>query len=106
MKYHPLYTFMPTDKPAYYVVMGDYVTTEDGTGLVHTAPAFGQEDMETGKKYDLPVLMTVLPDGTFMSEVTPWRVCSSKTPTAIIEDCGAWLFKSEAYTHVSILLAL
>jgi isoleucyl-tRNA synthetase len=102
LKYHPLYTFMPVDKPAYYVVMGDYVTTEDGTGLVHTAPAFGQEDMETGKKYDLPVLMTVLPDGTFMSDVTPWRgVFVKKADPLIIEDLRArgLLLKSEEYTH-------
>ena len=101
-KYHPLYTFMPVDKPAYMVVMGDYVTTEDGTGLVHTAPAFGQEDMETGKKYDLPVLMTVLPDGTFMSEVTPWRgVFVKDADPHIIEDLRArgLLLKSEKYTH-------
>jgi isoleucyl-tRNA synthetase len=102
LKYQPLYTFVPTDKPAYYVVMGDYVTTEDGTGLVHTAPAFGQEDMETGKKYDLPVLMTVLPDGTFISEVTPWRgVFVKKADPLIIEDLRVrgLLLKSEEYTH-------
>ena len=46
--------------------LGDFVTTEDGTGLVHIAPAFGAEDMEMAKEYDLPVLMTVLPDGTFI----------------------------------------
>jgi isoleucyl-tRNA synthetase len=102
LKYHPLYTFMPTDKPAYYVVMGDYVTTEDGTGLVHTAPAFGQEDMETGKKFDLPVLMTVLPNGTFVSEVTPWRgVFVKDADPHITEDLQTrgLLFKSEEYTH-------
>lgn len=102
LKYNPLYTFMPVDQPAYMVVMGDYVTTEDGTGLVHTAPAFGQEDMETGKKYDLPVLMTVLPDGTFMSEVTPWRgVFVKEADPQIIEDLRVrgLLYKSEAYTH-------
>ncbi len=102
MKYHPLYTFMPVDKPAYMVVMGDYVTTEDGSGLVHTAPAFGQEDMETGKKYDLPVLMTVSPDGTFMNEVTPWRgVFVKDADPQIIQDLQArgLLLKSEAYTH-------
>ena len=102
MKYNPLYTFLPTDKPAYYVVMGDYVTTEDGTGLVHTAPAFGQEDMDTGKKYDLPVLMTVAPDGTFISEVTPWRgVFVKDADPLIIEDLQArgLLFKSEGYKH-------
>ncbi|HKJ39426.1 MAG TPA: isoleucine--tRNA ligase, partial [Anaerolineales bacterium] len=102
LKYHPLYTFMPTDKPAYYVVMGDYVTTEDGTGLVHTAPAFGQEDMETGKKFDLPVLMTVAPDGTFISEVTPWRgVFVKDADPQIVDDLQnrGLLFKSEGYVH-------
>jgi isoleucyl-tRNA synthetase len=102
LKYHPLYTFLPVDKPAYYVVMGEYVTTEDGTGLVHTAPAFGQEDMETGKKFDLPVLMTVAPDGTFIQEVTPWRgVFVKDADPMIIEDLRArgLLYKSEGYTH-------
>jgi len=102
LKYQPLYTFLPPDKPAYFVVMGDYVTTEDGTGLVHTAPAFGQEDMETGKKYGLPVLMTVLPDGTFIPEVTPWRgVFVKDADPHIIADLQArgLLFKHEPYTH-------
>ncbi len=102
MKYQPLYTFLPVEQPAYFVVMGDYVTTEDGTGLVHTAPAFGQEDMETGKKYGLPVLMTVAPDGTFITEVTPWRgVFVKEADPLIIEDLRArgLLLKSEAYTH-------
>ena len=102
LKYQPLYTFLPPDKPAYYVVTADYVTTEDGTGLVHTAPAFGQEDMETGKAYDLPVLMTVQPDGTFIPEVTPWRgVFVKDADPLIIQDLQArgLLFKSEAYTH-------
>ncbi|NJC95499.1 MAG: isoleucine--tRNA ligase [Anaerolineales bacterium] len=102
LKYKPLYTFVPTDKPAYYVVMGDYVTTEDGSGLVHTAPAFGQEDMETGKQYDLPVLMTVAPDGTFISDVTPWRgIFVKKADPLIIEDLQArgLLLKAEEYTH-------
>ncbi|MBI5295753.1 MAG: isoleucine--tRNA ligase [Chloroflexi bacterium] len=102
LKYQPLYTFLPPDKPAYYVVTGEYVTAEDGTGLVHTAPAFGQEDMETGKAYDLPVLMTVQPDGAFIPEVTPWRgVFVKDADPLIIQDLQArgLLFKSEAYTH-------
>ena len=48
-EYQPLFTFMPPEKPAHYVVMGDFVTTEDGTGLVHMAPAFGAEDMQAAK---------------------------------------------------------
>ncbi len=73
VKYQPLFTFMPVDKPAYYVLLADYVTTEDGSGLVHQAPAFGAEDMEMAKLYDLPILLTVQPDGTFIPEITPWR---------------------------------
>src|SRR5512139_270928 len=73
VKYLPLFTFLPPDKPAHFVVLGDFVTTEDGSGLVHIAPAFGQEDMEMSHQHNLPVLMTVQPDGTFVPEVTPWR---------------------------------
>ena len=102
IRYHPLFTFVPPDKPAHYVVLGDFVTTEDGTGLVHMAPAFGAEDMDMAREHNLPVLMTVLPDGTFVPEVTPWRGQFVKDADPfIIEDLRArgLLFKSEAYTH-------
>ncbi|MGE5642788.1 MAG: isoleucine--tRNA ligase [Byssovorax cruenta] len=102
VKYRPLFTFLPPDKPAHYVVLGDFVTTEDGTGLVHMAPAFGAEDMDMARLHDLPVLMTVLPDGTFIPEVTPWRgVFVKDADPLIIEDLDArgLLFRSEAYTH-------
>jgi isoleucyl-tRNA synthetase len=102
VKYHPLFTFLPPDKPAHFVVLGDFVTTEDGSGLVHMAPAFGQEDMQAANENDLPVLMTVLPDGTFIPEVTPWRgVFVKDADPLIIQDLQArgLLFKSEAYTH-------
>ncbi len=71
-EYEPLFHFLPLDKPAHRVVMADYVSVEDGTGLVHIAPSFGAEDMEVGKVEDLPVLMTVGPDGRFIPEVTDW----------------------------------
>jgi len=71
-RYHPLYTFLPSVKPAYFVVLGDFVTIEDGTGLVHIAPAFGADDMTMADENDLPILNTVLPDGTFIPEVKPW----------------------------------
>lgn len=102
VKYHPLFTFLPPDKPAHYVVLGDFVTTEDGTGLVHMAPAFGAEDMDMAREHNLPVLMTVLPNGTFIPEVKPWRgVFVKDADPFIIEDLDArgLLFKSEAYTH-------
>ncbi|MCX6054030.1 MAG: isoleucine--tRNA ligase [Chloroflexi bacterium] len=71
-KYHPLFTFLPSEKPAHFVVMGDFVTTEDGSGLVHIAPAYGADDMQLALEMDLPVLCTVAEDGTFISEVKPW----------------------------------
>lgn len=54
---------------AHYVVLGDYVTTEDGTGLVHQSPAFGADDLAVCKAYGLPVVNPVRPDGTFAPEV-------------------------------------
>lgn len=101
-KYHPLFTFLPPDRPAHYVVLGDFVTTEDGTGLVHIAPAFGADDMQAALEHDLPVLMTVLPDGTFIPEVTPWRGIFVKEADPLIirdlDDRGL-LYRSEKYTH-------
>jgi isoleucyl-tRNA synthetase len=102
MKYQPLYTFMPVDKPAYYVILADYVTIEDGTGLVHTAPAFGAEDMESGKLHDLPILLTVQPDGAFIPEITPWRgIFVKDADPQIIKDLESrgLMYRSEKYTH-------
>ncbi|MFM8367244.1 MAG: class I tRNA ligase family protein, partial [Chloroflexota bacterium] len=102
MKYNPLYTFVPLDKPAHFVVLGDFVTTEDGTGLVHQAPAFGAEDMEMSKQNDLPVLLTVQPDGTFIPEITPWRGIFVKDADPLIiqelESRGL-MFRSEKFVH-------
>ena len=72
VRYKPLFTFVIPDKPAYYVLLGDFVTTGDGSGLVHIAPAFGAEDMQAALEYDLPILMTVTEQGTFTPEVRPW----------------------------------
>ena len=102
VKYHPLFTFLPPDKPAHYVALAEYVTTEDGTGLVHIAPAFGAEDMDVAKEYNLPVLMTVMPDGRFVPEVKPWRGRYIKdADPLIIEDLQArgLLFRMEIYRH-------
>ncbi|NCW75294.1 MAG: isoleucine--tRNA ligase [Actinobacteria bacterium] len=54
---------------AHFVVLADYVTTEDGTGLVHQAPAFGADDLATCKRYELPVVNPVAPNGNFLEEV-------------------------------------
>ncbi|MBX4206259.1 class I tRNA ligase family protein, partial [Candidatus Parcubacteria bacterium] len=66
MEYEPLYSFMePTDK-TFKIYPADFVTTTDGTGIVHTAVMYGQEDFELGTKVGLPKKHLVLPDGTFM----------------------------------------
>lgn len=101
-KYHPLFTFIPSEKSSHYVVNANYVTTDDGTGLVHIAPAFGAEDMEVANDYDLPVIQTVAPDGTFVSEVKPWSgVFVKKADPLIIEDLilRGLLFKQGTITH-------
>ncbi len=70
--YQPLFTFVPADKPAWYIGLADYVTMSDGTGIVHTAPAFGQDDYSLGCKYDLPFIQPVDGEGKFIDAVTPW----------------------------------
>ena len=60
-----LVEFPAGSTPAHFVVLGDYVTTEDGTGLVHQSPAFGEDDMAVCKAYGLPVVNPVRPDGHF-----------------------------------------
>jgi isoleucyl-tRNA synthetase len=63
---HPLF-----ERESEVVVGGDYITTESGTGLVHTAPGHGQEDFLTGKKYGLPLLSPVDDAGCFTEEAGP-----------------------------------
>jgi len=72
MDYEPFYTFVKPDKRAHYTTLGDFVTTTDGTGIVHIAPAFGEDDYQLGLKYDLPVVQPVDKSGKFTAEVTPW----------------------------------
>ncbi|MCK4357313.1 MAG: isoleucine--tRNA ligase [Candidatus Cloacimonetes bacterium] len=72
VEYEQLFPFIIPDKKAFYVVPGTYVTMEDGTGIVHTAPAFGEDDYRTGKKYDLPFIQPVNEQGKFTEEITEW----------------------------------
>lgn len=73
MEYEQLLPFIEVDddKKAFYVTLGDYVTTDDGTGIVHSAPAFGEDDYNTGVRYNLPVLQPVDDEGKFTE--TPWK---------------------------------
>jgi isoleucyl-tRNA synthetase len=102
VRYKPLFTFIIPDKPAYFVLLEDFVTTEDGSGLVHIAPAFGAEDMQAALKYDLPILMTVTEEGTFIPEVRPWsgKFVKDADPL-IVQDLEArgLLLRAGSITH-------
>ncbi len=70
VEYEQLMPFVKPDKKAFFVTCNDYVTIEDGTGIVHTAPAFGEDDYQTGLKYNLPVVNPVDEEGKYTD--TPW----------------------------------
>ena len=72
IEYHPILDFAKPPKKAHYVITGDFVSTEDGTGIVHIAPAFGEDDYRVGLANDLPVVQPVDMAGKFTSEITPW----------------------------------
>ncbi|HCY77443.1 MAG TPA: isoleucine--tRNA ligase [Ignavibacteriales bacterium] len=70
IEYEQLMEYCDVDKKAFYVVEGDFVSTADGSGIVHIAPAFGADDYEVSKKYGLPMLQPVTRGGLFTDEVT------------------------------------
>ncbi|MFI2028546.1 isoleucine--tRNA ligase [Streptomyces buecherae] len=87
---------------ANFVVCAEYVTTEDGTGLVHQAPAFGEDDLRTCRGYGLPVINPVRPDGTFEEEIElVGGQFFKKADEALVADLQArdLLFKHVAYEH-------
>jgi isoleucyl-tRNA synthetase len=94
--WHP---FQPRRVP---LILGDHVTLDTGTGLVHTAPAHGVEDFVAGQKYDLPVVNPVRPDGTFDDSVgflygdSVWDA-NAKVIAALEEK--TLLLADEAWTH-------
>ena len=70
-EYEQLIPEITVDKKAFFVTCDDYVTMEDGTGIVHIAPAFGQDDANVGKKYNLPYVNPVGEDGKYTCG--PWK---------------------------------
>ena len=102
LEYEPPFDFMAPDKRAHFVVGADYVTTTDGTGIVHMAPAFGEDDMRVGLENDLPVVNAVDLEGRFVAEVTPWAgVFVKDADPAIIAELKArgLLLGVEPYEH-------
>ena len=102
-EYEPLFESGEHPERAYYVVAGDFVTTTEGSGLVHIAPAFGQDDYEIGQQYGLPLVQLVGPDGKFLQSVKePWAGAYVKeADPQIIEnlDGRGLLFQTAEYTH-------
>jgi len=87
---------------AWYVITGDFVTLEDGTGIVHIAPGFGAEDYEIGQKYGLPVLQAIEPNGIFKKLAGPYAgMFIKEADPIIIKDLkiAGKLFKKELYEH-------
>jgi isoleucyl-tRNA synthetase len=101
--YEPLFKFVPVKQDYAYVVDGTgFVSTDDGTGIVHMAPAFGADDMEVGRANDLPTLLTVRPDGTFIDAVTDWAgVYVKKADPQITKNLKErkLLYRAETYRH-------
>ncbi|MBI1258815.1 MAG: isoleucine--tRNA ligase, partial [Chloroflexi bacterium] len=102
MSYNPLYTYLPVEGKYAYVVAGDFVSTEDGSGIVHIAPAFGVDDMNVAQANKLPVLQTVNAEGAFIDAVTDWRGTWVKdADPEITRDLRkrGLLYKSERHEH-------
>ena len=102
MEYEPLFNCADTaGKKAFYVVADGYVTLTEGTGIVHIAPAFGEDDARVGHQNDLPFVQLVGPDGKFV-EGTPWAGTFVKQadPTILDElEQKGLLVKKEKHSH-------
>jgi isoleucyl-tRNA synthetase len=100
--YEPPFRFVDPDQRAWYVVSAEFVTTEDGTGIVHMAPAYGAEDLEVGRQFDLPVIHLVDEEGKFVPAVTPWagRFVKDADPDITADlDARGLLLRAETIEH-------
>ncbi len=100
--YEALYSYLPVEGEGFRVVAGEHVTATDGTGIVHTAPAFGEEDLQIGVAKQLPILQTLTDEGVFVSACGPLGGLTTKEANPfVIEDLTrrGLLFKEEKITH-------
>ncbi len=104
-RYEPPFSFIATEawgERGHTVLLGDFVTADDGTGLVHTAIAFGEDDFRLGEQYGLAVVNPVRLDGTYDERIGPYagRWVKDADPDLIedLRDRGL-LFRSEDYEH-------
>ncbi|HUV29584.1 MAG TPA: isoleucine--tRNA ligase [Acidobacteriota bacterium] len=102
-RYEPLFDIYPDmADQAYFVINGDFVTLDDGTGIVHIAPGFGADDYEVGQQYGLPVLQAIDPNGIFKDNAGKYAGMFIKDADPVItEDLAAAgrLFRKEIYEH-------
>jgi isoleucyl-tRNA synthetase len=104
LRYRRPFDYVPADETGnlWTVVIDDYVTTTDGTGLVHTAPAYGEDDARLGRRYGLPTIHPVRADGTFDERVGPFAGQFVKdADPGLVEELGerGLLFRSEELEH-------
>ncbi len=101
-EYERLFDYHPVDRKAHYVVAAAFVTMEDGSGIVHMAPAYGEDDYQTARTHDLPTIHPVNKSGEFESEVTDFAGQFVKdADPLIIRNLKerALLYKKETITH-------
>jgi len=101
-RYEQLFDYLSVDADAFKVLPADFVSTEDGTGIVHTAPAYGVDDLAFGQEHGLPVLHGVGLDGNFLPEVTPVAGMFFKhADKVLIEELEnrGMMFRSETCVH-------
>ena len=102
MEYEPLFDFYKTDEKCWFVTCADYVTLSDGTGIVHIAPAFGEDDAQAGRKYGIPFIQLVNEAGEFVECVKPWAGMFVKDADPLIiknlKEAGK-LYKKVVYEH-------
>jgi isoleucyl-tRNA synthetase len=101
-EYERLFNYHQVGVKAWYVVAAEFVTTEDGTGIVHMAPAYGEDDYRAALRYGLPTIHPVNKSGEFGSEVTDFagKFVKDADPDIIahLKKRGL-LFKKESYLH-------
>jgi len=105
-EYVPLFDFTADEvtrqkAKAHYIVCDDYVTMSDGTGIVHIAPAFGEDDSKVGKKYDLPFIQFVDGKGELTSNTPYTGIFVKKADPIILEDLSKMgkLFSAPKFEH-------
>jgi len=101
-EYERIFSYHPVKEKGWYIVGTDFVTTEDGSGIVHMAPAYGEDDYQAGRKFGLPTIHPVNKSGEFGSEVTDFAGKFVKDADAdIITNLRqrGILFKKEQYLH-------